>query len=81
MASPVAYDHEPNADVYVIHECDHKPYVTHGTVLRVRINVLVTGTEILYDIRLAGNAGTVAFEGTDVFLDKTSAAAEYENRV
>lgn len=81
MASPVAYSFEPTTDVYVIHECDRKLYVTHGEVLRVRIEVLVTETKIAYDIRLTGNAGTVAFGEADVFVDKATAIAEYDLRV
>jgi len=81
MASPVSYGFEPNAEVYVIHKCDSKPYVTHGVVLRVRIDVLVTATTIKYDIRLAGNAGTVEFAESNVFVDKAAALVEYDTRV
>lgn len=83
MASPVAYAFEPSptTDVYVIHDCDRKPYVTYGNVIRVRIEVLVTETKIMYDIRLTGGAGTVEFEEADVFVDKATAVAEYDNRI
>lgn len=81
MAGTINYQFDPDQEVYVIDSCNNKPYVTHGTVLRVRAEVLVTGTSLEYDIRLAGNAGTAAFEESDVFADKASAIAEYNNRV
>jgi hypothetical protein len=81
MAGTVNYLFDPNQEVYVIHSCDSKPYVTHGVVIRIRAEVLVTGTTLMYDIRLAGNAGTVAFAETDVFTDKAAAITAYDGRV
>lgn len=81
MAGTVNYLFDPNQDVYVIHECDGKPYITHGAVIRIRANILVTESTLVYDIRLAGNAGTHAFEEADVFTDKASALTAYDSRV
>ena len=82
MASPVAYSYEPNTNVYVINTCtEGKPYVTQGTIIRVRIEVLVTRTTIRYDIRLMGDVGTYEFSEADVFPDKATALTEYNMRV
>lgn len=81
MASPVNYNYEPNDNVYVINSCVGNPYVTSGVIVRVRIQVLVTETMIRYDVRLSGNNGTREFAEEDLFVDKPTAMAEYENRV
>lgn len=82
MAGTINYLYDPNQQVYVIDDCEEGPaYVSGGTVLRVKAEVLVTGTEIKYDVRLDGNKGTKEFKEADVFPDKATAIAEYQNRV
>jgi hypothetical protein len=81
MAGTINYQYDPNQEVYVINTCSEKPYITTGTVIRVRAEVLVTETKVAYDIRLANNAGTSAFLEDDVFPDKATALIEYETRV
>jgi len=81
MAGTINYLYDPNQAVYVIDACDGKLYVTGGTVLRVKSQVVITGTEILYDVSLSGSKGTQEFEEADVFPDKTTAVAEYESRL
>lgn len=81
MSGTINYDFSPNDNVYIIDECDDKPYVTSGVVVRVRAEVLVVGEKILYDVRLINNSGTKEFQATDVFADKATAIAEYETRV
>lgn len=84
MAGTINYLYDPNQNIYVISECDEKrnpPYVTGGIVMRIRSEVLVSETTIVYDIRLDGYGGTQEFAEADVFLDKATAVAEYSNRV
>jgi len=83
MAGTINHAYDPNQVVYVIHACDAAPqiYVTSGTVIRIRAEVLLTETKLYYDVRLAGNAGTDEFLEEDVFTDKSSAITEYDARV
>ena len=82
MAGTINYLYDPNQQAHVIDDCEEGPaYVSGGTVLRVKAQVLVTGTEILYDVRLDGNKGTKEFKETDVFPDLATAVAEYEARL
>ncbi len=80
----VTHLYDPNQDVYVINGCGDRgdnSYVIAGTVIRVRIDVLVSETTIKYDVRLVGGSGTLEFMEADVFPDKSTAIAEYESRV
>lgn len=81
MAGTVNYLYDPNQEVYVITSCDMGLQVVSATVLRCRAEVLITGTKIVYDVRLHGNRGTVDLQETDIFADKSSAVAEYETRI
>ena len=81
MSGVINYDFDPYQEVYVITECNQQPYVIAGTVLRVRASVLISGTTVVYDVRLSGNVGTSEFDAADVFVDKATAVAEYETRV
>lgn len=84
MSSPanvLYYQFAPNEAVYAIDTCSGKPFVTHGTVVRVRVEVLVTGHTIAYDVRLADNTGTKSFVETDIFGTKSDALVEYNTRV
>ncbi len=77
----IVHQYDPNQDVYVIEDCENNLYVTNGTVIRVRIEALVSGNEIIYDIRLAGKSGTTEFMESDVFVDKPTALTEYDTRL
>ncbi len=55
--------------------------IRSGVVLRVRIEVLATGTTINYDVQLEGDNGTTEFLEIDVFATLVGASAEYENRL
>ena len=83
MAGTINHLYDPNQVVYVIHGCDKAPkiYVTSGTVIRIRAEVLLNETKLYYDVRLAGAAGTDEFLEADVFADKSSAISEYDARV
>lgn len=83
MPSPITveYDFEPSQIVYIISPCNGQLYIERGEVVRVRIDVLVSGTTIRYDIRLDGTTGTRSFTSDDVFVDKATALAEYGTRV
>lgn len=84
----VTYDHNPNDTVWVIitETCGSTANairVAHGTVIRVRIEVILTGTTIEYDIRLDGNSGTIEAVENDIFAegDIALAMAEYQARI
>jgi len=83
MAGTINHLYDPNQVVYLIHTCDESPqiYVTSGTVIRIRAQVLVTETKLYYDVRLVGNAGTDEFLEADVFTDKPAALTEYDLRI
>ena len=81
MAGTINYLYDPNQQVYVIDECEGVLYVSGGTVQRVKAQVLITDTEVLYDVILTGSRGTKEFKEADVFPDKTTALAEYEARI
>ena len=84
MAGTINYLYDPNQAVYVIDDCEEGPaYVSGGTVLRVRAEVVSppTTNNVVYDVRLDGNKGTKEFKEADVFPDKATAIAEYQNRV
>lgn len=81
MAGTINYLYDPQQAVYVIDDCSGQLYVTGGTVNRVKAQVVITGTEILYDVSLTGSKGTKEFEEADVFPDKATALAEYETRI
>lgn len=84
MAGTINYLYDPNQDVFVIDNCDDPSSnlsVVGGRVVRVRAEVLVTATELEYDIRLDGNAGTKEFVEADVFADLATAITEYQNRL
>lgn len=77
----VTHIFDPEQEVYVIHTCNDKPYISMGVVLRVRIEVLALSTQILYDVRLGGDLGTTVFAEEDVFATKLDALVEYDARV
>ncbi len=52
-----------------------------GVVLRVRIEVLATGTTISYDVQLEGDNGTTEFLEADVFATLLAASIEYSIRI
>lgn len=89
MASPVTYNFEPGATVWVITTagvvCNSA--VMSGYIIQVRINVLVPygsppmTTTTKYDIRVGAENGTTEFEETDVFATLNEATAEYTNRL
>lgn len=82
MAGTINYAYDPNQQVYVIHKCDeHQPHVTHGVVIRIRSEIIMSRTTLVYDIRLTGAYGTHEFEESDVFVDKATAIAEYDTRI
>lgn len=77
---------DPNQDVFVIDEVDCKDpldkaiSVRPGKVIRVRAEVLVTETTLLYDVRLESSVGTKQYEETDLFATLPAAIAEYQTR-
>lgn len=81
--------YDPDQDVYVIDNCYKQgknivagSKVLSGTVIRVQTVSVVTGVEILYDIRLTGGGtGTSEFTEEDVFANINDAMVEYETRV
>lgn len=78
----VTHQFTPDQSVYVIDKCNGSLYVTAATVVRVKIQVLVSGTSIKYDIRLdPASTGTKEFNESDIFVDKTTALTEYETRI
>jgi len=83
----VNYNFAPNQQVWVIQETPCQVSnrtvvsVESGTVIRVRIEDLITGTDIQYDIRLSGSSGTESFPESEVFVDLAAAMAEYETRI
>ena len=89
MASPVSYNFEPNAIVWVITPstavCNSA--VLTGTVIQVRINVLAAlgspseVTTIKYDVRIETEYGTTEFEEEDVFATLNEATIEYFARL
>lgn len=81
MAGAINYLYDPNQAVYVIDKCNTDMYVTAGTVTRIRGEVLVSNTELEYDVRLKGSRGTKAFVESDVWPSKTDAMVDYDNRV
>lgn len=85
MAS-ITTNHDPNDTVWVIlpdtSGCESR--VAHGTVIRVRVEFLITLTKLIYDVRLDGSSGTVEVIGeVDIFAeaDLALAMAEYQNRI
>lgn len=83
MAGTINYLYDPNQIVWVIVTCGDTtaPIVKEGTVIRVRGEVLVTATELEYDIQLEGEAGTVPVLEEDVFVTLAAAVTEYEIRL
>jgi hypothetical protein len=85
MAGSINYLYDPNQSVYVIERCnpdDAQPTaVRPGTVIQVRGEVLVTATNLFYDVQVDGQSGTTEFIEADVFADLASAVAEYELRL
>lgn len=83
MASPIAYSHEPATEVWVITPAGTTcgSAVKTGVVVQVRANVLTTGTNVNYDIRLGTEAGTTEFLDADIFATLADAVAEYEIRL
>lgn len=81
MAGTINYLYDPNQEVYVIITDGTVSHVIGAVVLRCRVEVLITSTEIMYDVRLNGNQGTKELKESDIFADKSSAVAEYETRI
>ena len=83
MAGTINYNFDPNQEVYVIDTCEDPAIlaVRKGVVLRVKANVLVTETTLIYDVKIDGGKGTFEFEETDVFADKPTAIADYQTRI
>lgn len=82
MASPIAYEHEPEVTVWIITPAGVCPSaVKEGVVIQVRANVLSTSTTILYDVRLVGNNGTNEFKEADLFATLSEAVIQYETRL
>jgi hypothetical protein len=64
----ITYAYEPGATVFVVTSNGScAPAVREGTIIQVRINALITGTTIKYDVRLGNDTGTVEFDGADVY--------------
>jgi len=86
MAGTINYLYDPNQSVYVIDLCDaDEPNgpsaVRPGKVIQVRGEVLVTITNLFYDVQVDGQSGTTEFVEADVFADLATAVAEYELRL
>lgn len=84
MAGTINYLYDPNQSVYVINSaCDENTVtaVQPGKVIRVRAEVLVTLTELFYDVQIDGQSGTTELVEADVFTDLATAVAEYETRL
>jgi len=87
MAGSINYLYDPNQDVFVIAECDNPDAagtiiaVRPGEVIQIRGEVLVTDTNLFYDIRVDGQSGTTEFIEADVFATLAEATAEYEIRL
>ena len=87
MAGSINYLYDPNQDVFVIDECENPSgvgdiiAVRPGEVIQVRGEVLVTESNLFYDIRVDGQSGTTEFIEADVFATLAEATAEYELRL
>ena len=77
----IVHAFDPNQDVYVISTTDCGYVVHAGRIIRVRIESLVTGVTIKYDIQLAGKSATTEYVEEDVFVDKATAMTEYDARL
>ena len=84
MAGTINYLYDPNQNVYVINSaCDENAVtaVQPGIVIRIRAEVLVTTSTLLYDVQIDGQSGTTELVEADVFPDLASAVAEYQLRL
>ena len=87
MAGSIDYLFDPNQDVFVIDECENPSgagdiiAVRPGEVIQVRGEVLVTESNLFYDIRVDGQSGTTEFLEADVFATLAEATTEYELRL
>ena len=81
MSSPVSYLYEPLTNVFVITApCSASTVmaVEPGVIIRVNIEVLVTGNTIMYDVRVAGQVGTTPLAETSIYADLTTALTAYQ---
>jgi hypothetical protein len=85
MAGTINYLFDPNQDIFAIVACNETDVraiaVRPGRIIRVRAEVLVTTTTLLYDVQVAGESGSTELPEADIFTDIPSAVAEYEIRL
>ena len=82
MAGTINYLYDPNQVVQTIVEGeDGCLSVRKGMVIRVNVSVLVTKTELTYDVQLDGQSGTVELVEADVFDTLSAAVDQYEIRL
>lgn len=78
----VNYSFEPNQSIYVIVTgADGVPAVRSATVLRVRVDVLVTATKLVYDVKFSNQGSAVEVMEDDMFSTLSDAINEYELRL
>ena len=88
MAGTINYLYDAGQTVHLIAECvdpNNKsitvPVVRPGKVIRVRVDLLVTETKLVYDVQVDKQSGTTEFIEADVFTDLPTAIAEYQLRL
>lgn len=78
----VNYSFEPNQPIYVIVAgTDGVLAVRSAMVLRVRVDVLVTTTKLVYDVKFSNQVSTVEVMEDDMFSTLSDAINEYELRL
>ena len=84
MSGSIAYDFDINQEVFVIEPSISESCagaVRKAKVKRVRIELLVSGPQVLYDIHVSKTNGVVTYTPDDVFADLPTALTEYSTRV
>lgn len=85
MAGTIPHLYDANQAIFVITKCsDAEPLVTAvrpGTIIRIRAEVLLTSTNLYYDVRIAGQSGTTELVEADVFSTLALAVTEYQTRL
>lgn len=78
----LSYAFEPNQSIYVIATVsDGALAVRPAVVLRVRADMLITGTTLVYDVRFDGQTSTTETFEEDMFATLEAAIVEYEVRL
>ena len=89
MAGTINYLYDANQEVFVIADCvdpnnsgnTQVEAVRQGKVVRVRVEVLITATKLVYDVQIANQPGTTELTEDDIFTDLAAALIGYQARL